>query len=259
MKWIFKIKIALLLKSKAMTDIKKIKQKKYTQDEVDALIAKTVKENENVVTVLQKTIARHEAKVEELEEFIGMNDVTTADMEFEYKATIEELEDTIAELQKKPIKKVRQPKPLEVWEGNLSEFSDLPARSKFMLTKKEVMIWVKTPDEIKKIVAKRDDDKNKKDARSCEDYEGKCWARKFNKGKGERCCVVALNGKDYCKTHIKSKLQNGDMRITGKGSVPFNKCVECDEEFNNDKDDCDVKEWFKICSDRMEAFKNKIL
>mgnify|MGYP003633656363 CR=1 FL=1 len=215
-----------------MTDTKKIKQKKFTQEEVDALIEEAVELAASEISLL-------------------------TDENEELKKTIAEHEATIAELQKKPIKKVRQPKPLEVWEGNLSEFSDLPARSKFTITKKEVMIWVKTPDEIKKITAKRDDEKNKKNARSCDDFQGQCWARKFNKGEGQRCCVAALNGKDYCKTHQTSKLQNGDMRITGIGSIPFNKCLECDDDFNNDKDDYDVKEWFKICSDRMEAFKNK--
>ena len=49
------------------------------------------------------------------------------------------------------------------------------------------------------------------------------------------------------------------MRITGKGSIPFNKCLESDDDFNNDKDDNDVKEWYKISADRLEAFKNKTL
>ena len=233
-----------------MTDAKKIiKQKKFTQTEVDAMIEEAVElavqeavelaNNEIAVLLmrkneLKKTIAKHEA-------------------------TIAEHEATIAELQDKNKKKVRQPKPLEVWEGNLAEFSDLPARSKFTLTKKEIMIWVKTPNEIKQISANRDDDKNKKDARACEEFEGQCWARKFNKGVGERCCVKRLNGKDYCKTHQTAKLQNGDMRITGKGSIPFNKCLESDAPFNNDKDDNDVKKWYKICADRLEAFKNKTL
>jgi hypothetical protein len=226
-----------------MTDTKNIKQKKFTREEVDALIKEAVEE------AVETRISFEEAV-----EIIKLTDENE-----ELKKTIAEHESTISELQKKPIKKVRQPKPLEVWEGNLSEFSDLPARSKFMLTKKEVMIWVKTPNEIKKIVAKRDDDKNKKDARACDEFDGQCWARKFNNGKGERCCVYAPNGKDYCKTHITSKLQNGDVRITGKGSIPFNKCLECDAPFNNDKDDNDVKEWYKICADRLEAFKNKTL
>ena len=218
-----------------MTDAKKIiKQKKFTQYEVNVMLEEAAELADSEIAVLtdeneelKKTIAKHEA--------------------------------TIAELQDKNKKKVRQPKPLEVWEGNLAEFSDLPARSKFTLTKKEIMIWVKTPNEIKQITANRDDDKNKKDARACEEFEGQCWARKFNKGVGERCCVKRLNGKDYCKTHQTAKLQNGDMRITGKGSIPFNKCLESDAPFNNDKDDNDVKEWYKICADRLEAFKNKTL
>ena len=274
-------------KTKTKMDAKKIiKQKKYTQKEVDMLIEVAVEKANNemedkVEDAIEKAIEvavekrnneiedmieeAVETRTEELEEqnlslcLDNEELYLKRELVMKYESTIEELEATIAELQDKNKKKVRLPKPLEVWKGNLGEFSNLPARTKFTITKKELMLWCKTPNEIKEITAKRDENKNKKDARACDEYEGQCWARKLNKDEGQRCCVAALNGKDYCKTHQTSKLQNGDVRITGKGSIPLNKCLECDAPFNNKKDNSDVKEWFKISTDRLVAFKNKTL
>ena len=57
-----------------------------------------------------------------------------------------------------------------------------------------------------------------------------CWARVWNGKTGGRCNRKHIDG-SYCKQHAeqvekKEGLTNGDVRITGKGSIPLNKALE---------------------------------
>jgi hypothetical protein len=67
-----------------------------------------------------------------------------------------------------------------------------------------------------------------------EDEPNLCWARKYNEGKGAQCSRGRIEGNDYCKQHLNGSHKEGDVRITGIGSVPLHPCMACDEEFHSD-------------------------
>tara|TARA_R110000824_G_scaffold219413_3_gene406303 strand:+ start:822 stop:1424 length:603 start_codon:yes stop_codon:yes gene_type:complete len=153
-------------------------------------------------------------------------------MELELKELREENDKLTKQLlTKKNEKKEKKEKVVKQFEGDLDAYSKLES-NEFSITKVELRMWIKNPDEVK-IIKKTEKKNGPCEAKECVEYEGQCWARKWNMGNGARCCLKATIG-DYCKTHFNGNLKEGDVRITGVGSVPKHKVMESNENFISD-------------------------
>jgi len=99
------------------------------------------------------------------------------------------------------------------------------------LTKKELTEIIANPTkELELGGSSRGNGAGPSQPREEKNFEGQCYARVWNKNIGGRCGYKAVGGTDYCKTHGKqaseNHLTNGDIRITGKGSIPLSKGFE---------------------------------
>lgn len=179
------------------------------------------------------------------------NDELKAELE-ELKANQEEMlekmkEEVMAEVMEK-LKKKKEPKKKEpeYFEGNLQEYTEL---NKDLITKKELLDWVKNPEEVKNICMTKQKNTTEKTTRT--QKEGNiCYARVFNDGKGGRCNNTARDNKwCYCSQHNKQynerKLKHGDTRITGEGSIPLYKAFEKRLDYTGDMvcEEIDGEEW----------------
>jgi len=148
----------------------------------------------------------------------------------ELKAQMEEKEEQIKalkeELKKEPKKKEK--KEPEYFNGDLKDYTEL---DKDLITKKELLAWIKNPEEVKNICITKQKNKVELSEKRTQKDGKTCFARVFNAGKGGRCNNTAKDNKwCYCAQHNKQytegKLTNGDIRITGKGSIPKHKAFE---------------------------------
>jgi hypothetical protein len=154
-------------------------------------------------------------------------------MELELKELREENDKLTKQLLiKKNEKKEKKEKVVKQFEGDLDAYSKLEGKE-FSINNAELRLWLKNPDEVKIIKAPVKNSTEVKPAKECEEFEGQCWARKWNMGKGARCCFKATIG-DYCKTHFNGNLKEGDVRITGVGSVPNHKVMESNDDFKSE-------------------------
>ena len=119
----------------------------------------------------------------------------------------EELKEKINELTKPKTKAKKEP---ELWEGNLQEYNEL---GKDLITKKELMEWIKNPDEVKTLTLTKSKTHNPSGNPEKASKEGTCnamanWGKTkcYRPGFGEWC---------YCKQHIdmfKRGAIHGDAR-----------------------------------------------
>jgi len=149
----------------------------------------------------------------------------------ELKAQMEEKEEQIKalkeELKKEPKKKEK--KEPEYFNGDLKDYTEL---DKDLITKKELLEWIKNPEEVKNIRMTKQKNKSTTEKGKRTQKDGNiCFARVWNEGKGGRCNNTAKDNKwCYCSQHDKQyterKLKHGDIRITGEGSIPLFKKFE---------------------------------
>lgn len=162
-------------------------------------------ENDELKAQLEELKEEHEKKIEALKEEI--------------------MAEVMEKLNKKKEPKKKEP---EYFEGNLQEYTEL---GKDLITKKELLDWIKNPEEVKNICMTKQKNNTGVKAERTQKEGGICWARVYNDGKGGRCNNTAKNNEwCYCSQHNKQytekKLKHGDTRITGEGSIPLYKAFE---------------------------------
>ena len=164
-------------------------------------MATTIKTNKKeIITKLEQ---KNEELQKENEELMIENDELKAQLEElkqEHEEKIEALKEAIkmevmAELNKKKEPKKKEP---EYFEGNLQEYTEL---GKDLITKKELLDWIKNPEEVKNIlITKQSKPHNPSGNPEKASKEGTCNAM-ANWGK-TKCYRTGVGEWCYCKQHI---------------------------------------------------------
>ena len=198
-------------------------------------------------TTKKQQIEELTAKVKELTEKIDDLNITNGDLVKENEELQIENELLKAEVEELKTKKNTTKKEPETFTGTMKEYREW---GKDIITKKELLEWIDNPDEVKTITAKQNKSKVETSLNRKQKEGNICYARVYNEGKGGRCNNTAKDNKwCYCSQHnnqyIEGKLKNGDVRITGKGSIPNHKAFEKKLGYTFDMvcEEIDGEEW----------------
>ena len=131
-------------------------------------------ENDELKAELEQLKEEHEKKIEALKEEIMV--------------------EVMGKLNKKKEPKKKEP---ELWEGNLQEYTEL---GKDLLTKKDLMEWIKNPDEVKTLTLTKSKTHNPSGNPEKSSKEGTCNGM-ANWGK-TKCYRVGFGEWCYCKQHM---------------------------------------------------------